>query len=434
MFARHNSITLGFEDQALENRVLKQEKIVRFKERGKDNDIHLDAFLNVGNDKKRARPLDIRDILNDDVQDTKVRKTGKRHKRVMRQLREIVGRQGKGPVDYEKLAEDIQVHINLMELFQISPDLSKAFRALSTRVNEKAMKTRMKNELPRPPQLSENTISSEALLSKAAGPHFGEMTRKFAEENGIIWCHSAVAAKKAVGMAEKAVDLVQRVLKKKSDRTRDWAASVPTAVLKVNKREIPHLLYSPAQILFGFDPIGTLGVKFPNESRSVLAAGLSSGNPDVYPDKEEHSDKVIDYVVNRAKRKSVALERSNQVKDRSAKRHDLGIRREIRYSPGDLVMLFDHRQAGKKLRPSRRGPFAVTGFEGDMGKSYTIHQLNGKPIPRHYHGDSLKKFRLREGYLVTGDEEALPSYQNIRLGNTEFRLPKFARPEVDSPT
>ncbi|KAI1003748.1 hypothetical protein K3495_g4460 [Podosphaera aphanis] len=64
-----NSITLGFEDQASENRVLKQKKVVRFKEREKDNVIHLDAFLNVGNDKKRARPLDIRDILNDDVQD-----------------------------------------------------------------------------------------------------------------------------------------------------------------------------------------------------------------------------------------------------------------------------------------------------------------------------------------------------------------------------
>ncbi|KAI0994823.1 hypothetical protein K3495_g13358 [Podosphaera aphanis] len=133
-----NNITLGFE------------------EREKDNDIHLDAFLNVGNDKKRARPLDTRDILNDDVQDLK--------------LHEIVGRQEKGPVDFKKLAEDIQVHITLMELFQISPDLSKAFRALSTRVNEKIMKTRMKNELPRPPELSENTISSEALLSKAAGP------------------------------------------------------------------------------------------------------------------------------------------------------------------------------------------------------------------------------------------------------------------------
>ncbi|KAI0995726.1 hypothetical protein K3495_g12455 [Podosphaera aphanis] len=59
-----------------------------------------------------------------------------------------------------------------------------------------------------------------------------------------------------------------------------------------------------------------------------------------------------------------------------------------------------------------------------MGKSYTIRQISGKHIPRHYHGDSLKRFRLREGYLVTGEEEALPVFQNIRLQKAEFKLPR----------
>ena len=56
---------------------------------------------------------------------------------MVRNLREIVGRQGKGPINYQKLVEDIKVEVSLMDLFQMSPDLSRAFRTLSTRVNKK---------------------------------------------------------------------------------------------------------------------------------------------------------------------------------------------------------------------------------------------------------------------------------------------------------
>ncbi|KAI0997733.1 hypothetical protein K3495_g10457 [Podosphaera aphanis] len=192
------------------------------------------------------------------------------------------------------------------------------------------------------------------------GPHFGEETRRFAEENGIVWCNSPVAAKKAVGMIEKSVDLIQRVLKKITDGSVDWAEKVPAAVLEVNKREIAHLLYSPAQILFGFNPVSRVELKFPVERHTVLAAGLRNGSLNIYPSIEEHSDKVIDYITNRTNRQTLTLQRSNRAKDRSADRHDLGIRGEISYAPGELVMLFDHRQSGKKLRPSWRGPFVVT--------------------------------------------------------------------------
>ncbi|KAI1000425.1 hypothetical protein K3495_g7774 [Podosphaera aphanis] len=201
-------------------------------------------------------------------------------------------------------------------------------------------------------------------------------------------------------MVEKAVDLVQRVLKK--------------TVLEVNRREIPHLLYSPAQILFGFNPVSAFDIEFPVERRGAVAAGLSGVSPDIYLEEEEHLDRLVDYITNHAATQKVVLERSDHAKDRASARHDLGSRGIARYDRGDLVMLYDHRQAGKRLGPSWRGPFVVTGFEGDMGKSYTIRQINGTSIPRHYYGDSLKRFRLREGYLVTGEEGDLPIFQNIR--------------------
>ncbi|KAF8851668.1 hypothetical protein BDZ45DRAFT_750447 [Acephala macrosclerotiorum] len=52
----------------------------------------------------------------------------------------MLGRYGKGPMNYAELAERIQAPINLLDLLQISPNLSKALRKISTHVNEKRAK------------------------------------------------------------------------------------------------------------------------------------------------------------------------------------------------------------------------------------------------------------------------------------------------------
>lgn len=63
------------------------------------------------------------------------------------------------------------------------------------------------------------------------------------------------------------------------------------------------------------------------------------------------------------------------------------------------------------------------------GKEFWLRRIvnDGNKIPRHFHGDSLKPFRLREGYLVSSREERLPAFQNIRLGTAAFTLPKNQR-------
>ncbi|RKF75447.1 hypothetical protein GcC1_078028, partial [Golovinomyces cichoracearum] len=64
------------------------------------------------------------------------------------------------------------------------------------------------------------------------GPHFGEHTRKYAESKGVTWCNSPVAAKAATGMAEKAVDVFQRVLKKITPDPSKWPDNVPRATFE----------------------------------------------------------------------------------------------------------------------------------------------------------------------------------------------------------
>ena len=79
--------------------------------------------------------------------------------------------------------------------------------------------------------------------------------------------------------------------------------------------------------------------------------------------------------------------------------------------------------AKKKLHPAWRGPFVITGFGGDHGKSYTLRQVNGALIPRSFYRDYLKPFQLCKGYLITGYEETIPAYQNLRAGRASYKLP-----------
>ncbi|POS85900.1 hypothetical protein EPUL_002307 [Erysiphe pulchra] len=109
------------------------------------------------------------------------KKSIRKERRIIKHLGEIFGHQGKGPVNYKKLAEEIMVEVSLMDLFQISPDLSKAFRILSTRVNERNMKEKIRSELPKMRQMErrDNAKESEVLFRKAAGPQYVTEEKSF---------------------------------------------------------------------------------------------------------------------------------------------------------------------------------------------------------------------------------------------------------------
>ncbi|KAI0999999.1 hypothetical protein K3495_g8198, partial [Podosphaera aphanis] len=119
-----------------------------------------------------------------------------------------------------------------------------------------------------------------------------------------------------------------------------------------------------------------------------------------------------------------ALEKSDWRKMLQKERHDRGVHQRITYKPGDLVMLYDRRNAKKKLAAAYRGPFVIEGKAGTYGTSYKLRQVNGKKIPRSFYGDHLKPFTLRNEHLITGEEEDLPEYQNIRAGRAKYTLPR----------
>jgi hypothetical protein len=87
-------------------------------------------------------------------------------------------------------------------------------------------------------------------------------------------------------------------------------------------------------------------------------------------------------------------------------------------------MLYDGKSAKKKLHPAYRGPFVIAGFAGSQGKSYTLRQVNGNPIPRSYYRDHLKPFTLRTRYLYIKNKKRILPYQNLYTGQVIYKLPK----------
>ena len=68
-----------------------------------------------------------------------------------------------------------------------------------------------------------------------------------------------------------------------------------------------------------------------------------------------------------------------------------------------------------KLTERWQGPFLINSFGGDHGASYTLKTLDGKSAPNTHHGDHLRIFCPREGYLRPTDEEPLKLTRNLRF-------------------
>ncbi|POS82413.1 hypothetical protein EPUL_005317, partial [Erysiphe pulchra] len=228
------------------------------------------------------------------------------------------------------------------------------------------------------------------------GSLFSEaIMQKFLSQQGVLWLPAPSGSKRSTGMVEKTNDLIERILKK------SLIAKSGHSVFK----EIRSLGFSPYEIMFGYQPSSSLEIKMPILRRSQLHFLLYNADLNALDDDKHASSSKRDTVIQKD-----SLRRKFQ-KDR----HDLGISRVISYNPGDLVMLYDHSAAKRKLCPLYRGPFVVSGSGGDHENSYVLRQVNGDSINNTFHGDQLKPFRLRELMIEV--------YQNIRLGRGRHKLP-----------
>ncbi|KAI1002727.1 hypothetical protein K3495_g5475 [Podosphaera aphanis] len=257
-------------------------------------------------------------------------------------------------------------------------------------------------------------------------PFGSKAIKSFFTKKGSMWIPAPVEAHRAVGLAEKMVDLTQRVIKKDG---RPWPLIVQSSSREINKRDITHLGYSPFEILLGFQPTGSLDLLFPSSSQLDLVANLRDF---VSVDEESvEAEAMLNHVADQCLRRQTVIERDDWEKRVRNERYNLGIFSIQTFSPGNLVMLYDEKVAKRKLHPAYRGPFKVTGFSGNNNRSYSLSQLDRSKIKNGFHGDQLKLFRPREGYLIPEFEHELEAYQNIRA---KGRKPNFQNQLVEQAT
>jgi hypothetical protein len=227
-------------------------------------------------------------------------------------------------------------------------------------------------------------------------------------------------------LAEKCNDLLQRILKKISNGVEAWPLKVQPAAFELNRREIVHLGHTPYEIHFGYQPPSALEVNFPSYSRQATIEFLKHEDTFERLDEDTMREAVFQFMVKRIDIHTEVNQKSGHTKALQKERYDKGVV-ERNYKVGNYVMLYDKKSAKKKLHAAYRGPFIVTGFAGDHGKSYTLRQIDSTPIPRSYSGDQLKLFKPRTDHLVTKHDESLKLFQNIRAGKANCRLPRELR-------
>ncbi|RKF54361.1 hypothetical protein OnM2_098042 [Erysiphe neolycopersici] len=91
-----------------------------------------------------------------------------------------------------------------------------------------------------------------------------------------------------------------------------WPDKVERATLELNKRVIAHLMHSPSQIFFGFNPVGIYEATYLSKKRKSLLSALKIDISNVILEEEEHMESIVTYVAKRARVREEALERQEE--------------------------------------------------------------------------------------------------------------------------
>ena len=240
------------------------------------------------------------------------------------------------------------------------------------------------------------------------GHHFfNEELREYLRGEGVAIDYRPSGASKSTGMVEVCNRLLEDVLRKDSQTHLEWDQRIPKSAGCVNTRTIAHLGFSPTSILFG-DLL---------ETSAMTATLLALPGRDIHAWAEEldnpisHARTIQEYLTHRAEVHDLVTEASNRRKDDEAARYNRGVR-QVTHHLQDLVMV--HQDKSRKLEARWRGPFRISDYGGTHGRSFRLQQLNGRKVRGTYHGDHLKPFIPRTGYLADSSTPSLPPQQTIR--------------------
>ncbi len=272
-----------------------------------------------------------------------------------------------------------------------------------------------------------NRFTTTTALYVDRGQHFiNQDVKNYLRGRGVKIDFSPSGSHKSTGLIEITNRLLEDVLKKAStgEVLNDWDQRLDRSTSALNHRIISYLGLSPAGILLG-SPQNLASV-----DDKLVFAGINQIPQCAQRIQEPlvHVAAVRAYISYRAETYDMIRQRREQHKDAMKTRYDRGVK-PVTFAVGDLVMLYQ--EGVGKLQPRWRGPFKVSGY-GGHGVSFTIQQVNGRKVKGTFHGDQLKQFVPRSGYLAPPTPLILPAQQTIRRPRRKEKHPVPPPPTIST--
>lgn len=226
----------------------------------------------------------------------------------------------------------------------------------------------------------------------------------------IIAIQAPSQSHKSVGAIERANRILRAAMRKMRHPDEDFIDTLRRGTIAVNDRHIEHLGYSPNEIIYGIEPRDT----------SVVNSAKMYNIPEklVLPSPDEMLPLVWDHMARREELRHKVTENKSKAVQTMKERYDRGVQAKT-FVPGQYVFLRDTNLIYDKNIPRWRGPFVINGYGGEHDTSYTLRKLDGIALPNHFHGDHLRIFQERTGYLRPHDEENLPIMKSLRKVRTK---------------
>ena len=252
------------------------------------------------------------------------------------------------------------------------------------------------------------------------GPHFtGKEFHGLLEEHGVRHFPAPKSHPQSVGLAERYVQLLMNILKKEMQRASKvtWDEHIPGALRTLNTRALRVHGFTPAELLFGFNPRddtrGTLQELFTMDGLDRTAYGLRFSSIDEARGTAEA----------KTTRAADAIERTSDGKWEPLEE-------------GDLVLLrrFDvEKHHGMKLEPQWEGPYRLVqmAWHGRSGRLQDIQtgdlvRVKKGGLKERVHVNHLKLFCPRNAEKVAVMESSLVELATWEaeweIGRREFTL------------
>ncbi len=256
------------------------------------------------------------------------------------------------------------------------------------------------------------------------GQHFiSEVLKEFLKGQAVAIDYSPSGSSKSTGMVEVSNRLLEDVTRKDSSGV-GWDRRLPASAKAVNGRHIDYLGMSPSAILFG--PVRETSVStatllgLPGRSirkwhDEMIRCISHKDYPTSYLENFmtnplSHALHVHTYLTHRADLHDKVRESTRIQKEKEARKYDRGVR-QVHHNIGDQVMLYQ--KSTGKLEPRWRGSFKISGHGGGHEISFTLQRADGSDLPGSFHGNHLKTFKQRIGYL-RGNTPSLIPHQLLR--------------------